>query len=86
MLAGGRTIHSSELIRRFGLEEAIRSGAADVKIRAWVTPDLASGDGTEMHLGYPSDAEAVLASPARPAWVAQAARNPHGRPRRPDRL
>jgi putative polyketide hydroxylase len=60
-----------ELMRRFGLEEAIRSGAADVKIRAWVTPDLASGGGTEMPLGYPSDAEAVLASPARPAWVAQ---------------
>jgi FAD binding domain len=60
-----------ELMRRFGLEQAIRSGAADVKIRAWVTPDLASGDGTEMPLGYPSDAEAALASPTRPAWVAQ---------------
>ena len=60
-----------ELMRRFGLEEAVRSGAADVKIRAWVTPDLASGDGTAIPLGYPSDAEAALASPARPAWVAQ---------------
>jgi putative polyketide hydroxylase len=60
-----------ELMRRFGLEEAIRSGAADVKIRAWVTPDLASGEGTEMPLGSPSDAEAALASPTRPAWVAQ---------------
>jgi putative polyketide hydroxylase len=60
-----------ELMRRFGLEEAVRSGAADVKIRAWVTPDLASGEGTEMPLGSPSDAEAALASPTRPAWVAQ---------------
>jgi putative polyketide hydroxylase len=60
-----------ELIRRFGLEKATRSGAADVKIRAWVTPDLASGEGAEMPLGYPSDAEAALASPTRPAWVAQ---------------
>jgi putative polyketide hydroxylase len=60
-----------ELMRRFGLEEAIRSGAADVKIRAWVTPDLASGEGTEMPLGNPSDAEAALASPTRPAWAAQ---------------
>jgi putative polyketide hydroxylase len=60
-----------ELMRRFGLEEAVRSGAADVKLRAWVTPDLASGEGTEMPLGHPSDAEAALASPARPAWVAQ---------------
>lgn len=60
-----------ELMRRFGLEEAIRSGAADVKIRAWVTRNLASGDGTEMPLGYPSDTEAALASPTRPAWAAQ---------------
>ena len=60
-----------ELMRRFGLEQAIRSGAADVKIRAWVTPDLASGEGTEMPLGNPSDAEAALASPTRPASVAQ---------------
>lgn len=60
-----------ELMRRFGLEQAVRSGAADVKIRAWVTPDLASGQGTEMPLGSPSDAEAALASPTRPTWVAQ---------------
>ena len=60
-----------ELMRRFGLEHAVRSGAADVKIRAWVTPDLASGKGTELPLGSPSDAEAALASPTRPAWVAQ---------------
>jgi 2-polyprenyl-6-methoxyphenol hydroxylase-like FAD-dependent oxidoreductase len=60
-----------ELMRRFGLEQLVRSGAADVKIRAWVTPDLASGKGTELPLGSPSDAEAALASPTRPAWVAQ---------------
>jgi putative polyketide hydroxylase len=60
-----------ELMRRFGLENAIRAGAADVKIRAWVTPSLASGEGTELPLGSPSDAEAALASPTRPAWVAQ---------------
>ena len=60
-----------ELMRRFGLEEAVRSGAADVKICAWMTPDLASGEGTEIPLGYPSDAEAAMASPTRPAWVAQ---------------
>ena len=60
-----------ELMRRFGLEEAIRAGAADVKLRAWVTHDLACGEGTEMPLGYPSDAEAASASPTRPAWAAQ---------------
>ena len=60
-----------ELMRRFGLEQAVRSGAADVKVRAWVTPSLASGEGSELPLGFPSDAEATLASPTRPAWVAQ---------------
>jgi len=60
-----------ELMRRFGLEQAVRSGAADVKIRAWMTPSLASGEGIELPLGSPSDAEAALASPTRPAWVAQ---------------
>lgn len=60
-----------ELMRRFGLEEAIRSGAADVKPCAWVTANLACADGTEMPLGAPSDAEAASASPTRPAWAAQ---------------
>jgi len=60
-----------ELMRRFGLEDMVRAGAADVKIRAWVTPDLAAGQGTEMPLGQPSDAEAAAVSPARPAWVPQ---------------
>jgi 2-polyprenyl-6-methoxyphenol hydroxylase-like FAD-dependent oxidoreductase len=60
-----------ELMRRFGLEDAIRAGAADVRIAAWVTPDLASGEGSEMPLGYPSDAEALRASPTRPAWAPQ---------------
>jgi 2-polyprenyl-6-methoxyphenol hydroxylase-like FAD-dependent oxidoreductase len=56
-----------ELMRRFGLEEAIRSGAADVRIRAWVTPHLASGDGIEMPGGIPPTPR-----PPRPAR--------HGRP------
>lgn len=60
-----------ELMRRFGLDDAVRAGAVDVKIRAWVTATLASGEGTEMPLGYPSDEEARLASPTRPAWVPQ---------------
>ena len=60
-----------ELMRRFGLEKAIQAGAADVKIRAWVTHDLACGEGTEMPLGHPSDPEAASASPTRPAWAAQ---------------
>jgi putative polyketide hydroxylase len=60
-----------ELMRRFGLEQAIRAGAADVRPCAWVTPSLASGEGTVMPLGHPSDTEAAAVSPVRPAWAPQ---------------
>src|SRR5947208_3427342 len=60
-----------ELMRRWGLEEAVRAGSADVKPCAWVTPSLASGGGVEMPLGYPSYEEAAAVSPTRPAWVCQ---------------
>ncbi|HYK27793.1 MAG TPA: FAD-dependent monooxygenase [Streptosporangiaceae bacterium] len=60
-----------ELMRRWGLEEAVRAGAPDVISRAWVTPDLASGKGTEMPLGSPTDEEAAAVSPCRPAWAPQ---------------
>ena len=60
-----------ELMRRWGLEDAVRAGAPDVVSRAWVTADLASGEGTEMPLGYPTDEEAAAVSPSRPAWAPQ---------------
>ena len=60
-----------ELMRRWGLEDAVRAGAPDVVPRAWVTPDLARGEGSEMPLGYPSDKEAAAVSPSRPAWAPQ---------------
>jgi putative polyketide hydroxylase len=60
-----------ELMRRWGLEDAVRAGAPDVVPRAWVTPDLACGEGAEMSLGYPSDEEAAAVSPSRPAWAPQ---------------
>ncbi len=60
-----------ELMRRWGLEDAVRAGAPDVVPRAWVTPDLACGEGAEMPLGYPSDEEAAAVSPSRPAWAPQ---------------
>jgi putative polyketide hydroxylase len=60
-----------ELMRRWGLEDAVRAGAPDVIPRAWVTPDLACGQGAEMPLGYPSDEEAAAVSPCRPAWAPQ---------------
>ena len=60
-----------ELMRRWGLEDAVRAGAPDVVPRVWVTPDLACGEGAEMPLGCPSDEEAAAVSPSRPAWAPQ---------------
>jgi 2-polyprenyl-6-methoxyphenol hydroxylase-like FAD-dependent oxidoreductase len=60
-----------ELMRRWGLEDAVRTGAPDVVSRAWVTPDLACGEGAEMPLGHPTDEEAAAVSPSRPAWAPQ---------------
>lgn len=62
---------SMELMRRFGLEEAIRAGAADIRLCTWVTHDLASAAGTELPMGHPTDPEAALISPVRPAWAPQ---------------
>jgi putative polyketide hydroxylase len=62
---------SMELMRKFGLEQPIRAEAADVKLCAWLTSDLASAAGTELPLGHPSDAEAIMISPTRPAWAPQ---------------
>jgi len=52
-----------EILRSWGLEPAVRAGAADVVPRAWVTPSLASGEGVEMPLGYPTDDDAAAVSP-----------------------
>ena len=48
-----------ELMRRIGLEEAVRAEAADVEPTAFVTLTLASPEGNVMPLGYPSDVEAA---------------------------
>jgi len=65
-----------ELMRRFGLEDAVRAGAADVDPTARVTPTLRSTEGMVMPLGYPSDAEAARVSPSRPSWTPQAHHEP----------
>jgi 2-polyprenyl-6-methoxyphenol hydroxylase-like FAD-dependent oxidoreductase len=62
---------SMEILRSFGLEDAVLSGAADVEPCGWVTSTLASGEGTPIDLGYPSAADAAAISPTRPAWAPQ---------------
>jgi 2-polyprenyl-6-methoxyphenol hydroxylase-like FAD-dependent oxidoreductase len=66
-----------ELMRRFGLEDAVRAGAAEVDPTALITATLASsGEGMVMPLGYPSADEAARVSPTGPAWVPQSHHEP----------
>jgi putative polyketide hydroxylase len=60
-----------EIFRSWGLEPDIRAGAAEVVPRAWVTPSLASVEGVEMPLGYPTNEAAAAVSPTSPAWAPQ---------------
>jgi 2-polyprenyl-6-methoxyphenol hydroxylase-like FAD-dependent oxidoreductase len=60
-----------EIFRSWGLEDAVRAGAADVEPCGWVTPALASGEGSVIQLGYPTIAEAATVSPSGPAWAPQ---------------
>lgn len=62
---------SMEIFRAWGLEEAIRAGAADVEPRGWRVSTLSSEDGTEFALGHPTSTEAKLVSPTRPACAPQ---------------
>jgi len=39
------TARNMEILRAWGLEDAVRAGAADVEPCGWVTNTLASGEG-----------------------------------------
>lgn len=62
---------SMEILRSWGLDDAVRAGAADVEPCGWVTHTLSSGKGMEIPLGYPTAAQAAMVSPTRPAWAPQ---------------
>ena len=62
---------SMELLRRWGLEAAVRAEASDVEPYTRVTESLAGGAGTDIRMAFPSRAEAAPVSPAWPAWVPQ---------------
>lgn len=60
-----------EIFRSWGLEAAIRAGAADVETCGWVTSTLASGQGAVIDVGYPSDTDWETTSPTGPVWAPQ---------------
>jgi putative polyketide hydroxylase len=62
---------SMEILRSWGLEEAVRKGAADVEPVARVARTLASPEETIQPMGYPTPADAARISPTRPSWAPQ---------------
>ncbi len=60
-----------EILRAWGLEDAVRAGAADVEPCGWVTSTLAAGEGIAVPSGHPTTAQALSVSPTRPAWAPQ---------------
>jgi len=65
------SMRSMEILRSWGLEDAVRAGGAEVEPRAWAGRTLASQDGVEIPLGAPTAGESAVVSPTRPAWVPQ---------------
>lgn len=68
MLISTRTM---ELMRRWGLEAAVRARASDVEAYHYVTRTLAAGEGSELPMAIPTRAEAAPLSPTWPAWAPQ---------------
>lgn len=62
--ATGVSLRTMELLRSWGLDEAIRSGAIDVSPTAWIGRTLASAEGAELPMGFPSAEVAAALSPS----------------------
>jgi putative polyketide hydroxylase len=70
--ATGISTRSMELIRSWGLEEAVLAGGVDVEWLMWESPTLAeAADGVGIEVGLPTRAQAALISPTAPACVPQ---------------
>jgi len=61
--ATGISLRTMELMRAWGLESAIRSGAIDASPTGWVGRALASTGGAEVSMGFPTDEVAASISP-----------------------
>ena len=70
--ATGISTSTMELMRSWGLEEALREGDMDVELRPWVTETLAAADrGHSADAGFPTREQAALISPTAPAAIPQ---------------
>jgi 2-polyprenyl-6-methoxyphenol hydroxylase-like FAD-dependent oxidoreductase len=66
------SLRSMELIRSWGIEDAVLAGGVDVEWRGWVADTLARvAEGSMWPVGVPTRAEAAVLSPTAPACVPQ---------------
>src|SRR5690349_11160380 len=66
------SLRSMELVRSFGLEEAVRERSVDVAMTMRLCQTLAAASaGDAVEVGYPSPEQSRLLSPTTPACVAQ---------------
>src|SRR3954447_20626691 len=64
------SLRSMELIRSWGVEEAVRAGEVDVEWTGWASPTLASAaGGSPFPVGIPSREQSAVLSPTAPACV-----------------
>jgi putative polyketide hydroxylase len=66
------SLRSMELIRSWGIEDAVRAGGVDVEWCGWQSDTLATvADGSTWPVGIPTREQAALISPTAPACVPQ---------------
>ena len=66
------SLRSMELIRSWGVEDAVRAGGVDVEWRGWQSHTLATvAEGSMWPVGIPTREQAALLSPTAPACVPQ---------------
>ena len=66
------SLRSMELIRSWGVEEAVRAGGVDVEWHGWQSPTLATvAEGSMWPTGIPTREQAAVLSPTAPACVPQ---------------
>lgn len=69
--ATGMSTRSMEILRTWGLEEAVRAGAVDCDPMVATGPTLTDPATRYDHYGFPSTAQALAVSPTHPAIVPQ---------------
>lgn len=66
------SLRSMELIRSWGVEDAVRADAVDVEWHGWLSDTLATAaDGSMWPVGIPTREQAAVLSPTAPACVPQ---------------